>query len=168
MGKASLDDVITQKLEIRVDAHGAELKRLQNEFANMLPMINEVRDRYNLVVNARKARISDIEAAAILEVRNSEEFMSSKSTVQSKVLNALVRTFRHSVDYQKTLDEDTIAKVEGEVVHTTISDEEHMLSLDLYRYNRAKSRTEELVQMLWVCRSGLSFDKEDMAHSSST
>lgn len=168
MGKAKLDDVITMKLEIKENAHGHELKRLQNKFANLLPNINEAKDRYNLVVNARKARIADIEAKAILEVKQTDEFTSTKSTVQSKVLNALVRNYKYMTYYQKTLDEDTIAEVEGEYVHTSLSDEEHMLSLDLYRYNRARSRADELIQMLWVCRSGLSYDKEDMIHSSST
>lgn len=163
----SVDKILEIKLEVDPSARGVELKRKQAELVNLLPLINEAKDRYALVVSARKARIADLEAEATLETVRSEDFKLTKSTVQSKVLKAMVRTFEYYVDYQEVLDKNSPAEKDEGTIRTTISIEEHLLGLDNMYWNKARSKAEELVQLLWVCRSGLSFDKEDMAHGSS-
>ena len=162
-----MDKILEITLEVDPSARGVELKRKQAELVNLLPLINESKDRYALVVSARKARIADLEAEATLETVRSDDFKLTKSTVQAKVMKALVRLFEYSVDYQEVLDKNSPAMRDGETITTTISTEEHLLGLDNMYWNKARSKAEEVVQLLWVCRSGLSFDKEDMSHGSS-
>lgn len=157
-----------ESLQVPVDAHGGALKALQIKFVNLLSSLNEGKDRAALAVSARKARIDDITAEAIMHIKDSDSFRATKSTVQSKVLNAMVREYVARVDYQATLDDESPASEhsikEGEI-ETSVSIEEHMLNLDQFRYARARSRCDELDQLLWVCRSGLSFDKTEMDHN---
>jgi hypothetical protein len=149
-----------EALKIGQNAHGEELKQLQIKFVNMLPIANEDKDRYALLVSARKSRIEDIVAKAILALQSEESFKAAKSTVQSKVLTALMREYYIEVDYQEPLDKESLAgKPKDDMIRTNISIEEHMLNLDNFRYSKAKSKCEELEQLLWVCRSGLAFDK---------
>ena len=166
--RKDLEQFLKSKLEIPVNAHGVELKTLQNELVNMLGSVNEIRDSLNYTVAARKARIADLEAIAVLECKESDDIKASKSIIMSKVLNASVRHYEIFVKYQSALDSAAagIILVDGEPseVGTSVSIEEHLLLRDLYRYNTAKSKTEELIHMLWVCRSGLSFDKQEMQH----
>jgi len=159
-------EALKVKLSVNPSARGAELKRKQAELVNVLPSINESKDWYALAVAARKARIDDIEAEATLAVSKMEEFRTTKSTVQSKVLKAMVRTYEYQTEYQDTLDKNSPAEREGEMITTTLSIEEHLLGIDMMWYNKARSKADEVVQLLWVCRSGLSFDKEDMTHNS--
>jgi len=154
-----------ESLRVPADAHGAALKKLQIKFVNLLPVLNEEKDRAALAVSARKARIEDIWAEAVLAVKETEDFKSSKSTVQAKVLNAMIRNYKVQVDYQESLDDNTFGNKEGDMLVTDVSIEEHMLNIDQYKFSRAKSRCEELDQLLWVCRSGLSFDKIELDHN---
>ena len=158
-------------LKINVEVRGEELKKLQIKYVNLLPNFNEIKDKCSLVVSARKARIEDLTASAILAVKNTDEFKETKSTVQAKIMNAMIRTYKQEIGYQKMLDKNRGAfqgDDGGLVLTTTISDEEHLLNLDYYGFNRAKSRCDELDQILWVCRSALSFDKIEINHSSGT
>jgi phosphopantetheine adenylyltransferase len=149
-----------EALAIPLNAHGEVLKQLQIKFVNLLSGANDEKDRFALFVSARKSRIEDIIAKATLSLQTEEAFKNAKSTIQSKVLNALVREYRIKVDYQEQLDSETIAeKLDNDLIETNLSTEEHMLNLDNFRYSKAKSRCEELEQLLWVCRSGLAFDK---------
>lgn len=156
-------------LNIPTNARGEDLKVLQIKYVNLMPNFNEIKDKCALVVSARKARIEDLQASAILAVKDTDEFKSAKSTVQAKIMNAMVRTFEQKVKYQKLLDESRgLTPDDDERIVTTLSDEEHLLNLDTYRYYKAKSKIEELDQILWVCRSGLSFDKSEINHGSDT
>ena len=157
-----------ESLKVPANAHGEALKQLQIKFVNMLPNLNDEKDRAALMVSARKARIEDITAEAIMHIKDSEEFKATKSTVQSKVLNAMVRNYEAEVEYQEALDKDSVADKVGNAVKTTVSIEEHRLNIDQFKFSRAKSRCEELDQLLWVCRSGLSFDKSEMNHNTGT
>jgi len=164
----SAKPVLNIDLEIPINSHGADLKELQVKFVNLLGQLNEVKDRNNTIVSARKTRIADLRARAIREVMKMSEFLSVKSSVQAKVLESLIRDHYITVPYQASLDTGTLGNIaeEEKVVETTISIEEHMLNTDNHKFTIAKSKAEELIQKLWVCRSGLSFDKEEMAHLS--
>ena len=173
MTKAEVDKFLTMEFTVPENSHGADLKILQARFVNILPKLDEIKDRFNSIVSARKARIADLKADAILSVVKTDEFKATKSIVQAKVLESLTR--HHYVDgiqYQESLDANTagdITQKDGDtpvLLATNISIEEHRLILDQHRFSRAKSKVEELLQKLWVCRSGLSFDKEEMSHLS--
>ena len=174
MNKAEMDKLLVMNFDVPENSHGADLKILQARFVNILPKLDEIKDKFNTVVSARKARIADLKADAILAVIKTDEFKTTKSSVQAKVLDSLTRHhYVSGIRYQESLDANTtgeiVTKDENEVpvlIATNLSIEEHMLVLDQHRFNRAKSKTEELLQKLWVCRSGLSFDKEEMSHLS--
>lgn len=149
-----------EALSIPENAHGEALKQLQIKFVNLMSMANDEKDRFALLVSARKSRIEDLIAKATLNIQTEESFKNAKSTIQSKVLNALIREYMIEVEYQESLDSNTIAnKVGNDMIRTNLSIEEHMLNLDNFRFSKAKSRCDELEQLLWVCRSGLAFDK---------
>lgn len=161
----------TIELKIDPDAHGAELRRKQVELVNLLPSFMDAKDRLNVIVSARKERISDMEAEATRDIIKTDEFKASKSIVQSKVLAAMMREWDIEIDYNEALDKNTQGEVKGEgdeakVVVTNLSIENHLLQLDMYRFNKSKSQVDAILQLLWVCRSILSFDKEELQHLS--
>jgi hypothetical protein len=155
-------------LTIPNGAKGSQLRDLQFKFINILPMATERMNVISLRVSTRKTRIANMEAEALLVLKNDEDVTTAKSQIQGKILNAKVRLFIKPVPFQEELDKNAInitSICDIKNIMTSIAQEEQELNNDLYELATIKSKAEQIEHLLWAIRTALSWDKEEFSHT---
>ena len=132
------------ELKIPEGITGVALKELMYRFVSYLATFNEYRDRADYKRSSQKTVVEHVRDLATIDINSDPDMKNFTSPVKTSYIDD--RPVQHP-----------ILKTE-----TTYMKEKQLLTDLEFKLSRANSRVRELELLVQVCRSGLSYDKNEM------
>ena len=124
---------------------GVALKELMYRFVSFLATINEHRDGVEYRRNQQKVVVDHVKDLAMQGINGDEDLKGLTNPAKASHLHT------YSVQHPTSNDK------------TTYADERNKLMELEFRLARANSRVRELESLIQVCRSGLSYDRNELS-----